>query len=692
MVGYTPAMRFDPLASPVLLCLLASAAGLGCQHDAPPPLAPHVEDVGSATATAGKVPTREPVATSLDRDTWNRLAVRANAPYFWKADANRNGVPDPEEVASLLFYGTGAFDGADATSIADLTLRLERLEKGTRGEDADADRLARVNGDLDAAAPTLVETDLRAASPGDRAFTAKMLQVAALVDRLYAQQKGVFGLAKDVAPGDDASLRLLARNWGPRCATPKFESDLACTAIRGVTKAPVDVYPAALQRDPKFCAMLEKAPDAAELLSPFTAVRAKAMGSGVHALEAVPYSVAYGETMRAVANALEEAAATLDDKDEEPQRAYLRAAAESFRTNDWNPADEAWARLNAQNSKWYVRVAPDEVYWEPCSHKAGFHLTFARINQGSLAWQEKLVPVRDEMEKALATRIGAPYAARKVTFHLPDFIDIVANAGDSRDPIGATIGQSLPNWGPIAAEGRGRTVAMSNLYTDPDSRAVRKEKAESLLTKEAMAFYGDDPAGTAGLVGTILHEATHNLGPSHAYVYGGKTDAQAFGGDLASMMEELKAQTGGLYYLAFAEKKGIVSPELAKQAALDGIVWAFGHVARGMWGEAGQRKAYGQLAAIQLGMLVDAGAIAWDPQAPAANGTDIGAFIVRFDKLPAAFDAMMKKVGTLKATNDKAGALTLAKKYVEGKAVPHAAIQERILRFPQPSFVYAVRL
>ena len=73
------------------------------------------------------------------------------------------------------------------------------------------------------------------------------------------------------------------------------------------------------------------------------------------------------------------------------------------------------------------------------------------------------------MEKALAELAGAPYKAREVSFKLPDFVDIALNAGDSRPPSGATIGQSLPNFGPVANEGRGRTVAMTNFYTDPDS-------------------------------------------------------------------------------------------------------------------------------------------------------------------------------------------------------------------------------
>ena len=62
---------------------------------------------------------------------------------------------------------------------------------------------------------------------------------------------------------------------------------------------------------------------------------------------------------------------------------------------------------------------------------------------------------------------------------------------------------------------------MSNLYTDPDSLKIRRAKAESLFTKDSMALYVDD--AQPGLLSTILHEATHNLGPSHEYtVTGGR--------------------------------------------------------------------------------------------------------------------------------------------------------------------------
>ena len=345
--------------------------------------------------------------------------------------------------------------------------------------------------------------------------------------------------------------------------------------------------------------------------------------------------------------------------------------------------------MTVKNSRWYVRVAPDEVYWDPCSHKAGFHLTFARINRESLAWQAKFDPFEQEMEQSLATRIGGPYKSRKVSFHLPDFVDVIVNAGNDREALGGATGQSLPNWGPVAASGRGRTVAMVNLFTDPDSVAIRRKQAESLLSKETMAAYDDssDPS----LLDTILHEATHNLGPGHEYKVGGKNDAQAFGGPLASMLEELKAQTGALYYLNFAVEKGLLGAEAARRSYVTSFASALGQISQGMYTETHAPKAYSQLAAVQVGFLLDEGAVTFDPAAPAADGS-VGAFTINFDKMPAAVDKMMKTVGHIKATADKKAALDLTARYVDGDRVPQKLVTERELKYPKQSLVYAVRL
>lgn len=594
----------------------------------------------------------KPAVQKIDRADFNRLAVRKNLPVFQAADGT---------ILPLLFYPPSSGDAA------------AEIAKAAKETITDP-RIQLVAKDLDQGRPTLVQTIV---APSERQFVDHMQRAAAIVDEIYDQQTGAAALA-DKLPADPESRSLFRRNRGVKCVAPATENDPTCSAIPGSPKQITGLYPADIQSAPDFCKQLEAKPNAKELLTPFTIVEGD---------KAVPYSEAYKEPMHAVAAELEAAAGTL--RDEPALVAYLRAAASSFRTNDWNPADEAWAAMNVDNSKWYVRAAPDEVYSDPCAHKAMFHLTFARINQGSKVWQGKLVPVQQEMEAAIAAKAGSPYAARKVTFHLPDFIDIVINAGDDRTPLGATIGESLPNWGPVANGGRGRTVAMVNLYLDPDSIAARRSQAESMLDAASMAGYTGKQ--DAQLLETILHEATHNLGPAHEYQVGGKTDEQVFGGPVAAVLEELKAQTGALFLLEFLRAKGIVPDDLARAAYADSIVWALGHVSQGMYTGTKTRKTYGNVAAIQIGFLIDHGALTWDPHATAANGRDQGALTIHPDKLVAACDEMMKTVAGIKARGDVKAATELFAKYVDaGTVVPHAIVAERFLRFPKASFVYSV--
>ena len=616
---------------------------------------------------------------------FNRFAVRQNLPLYWIADKDNDSDLDPDELATLLFYPPApAFlrDGAFTRDFDAAYAQIAAARDGVTDDVLSDDAMRRmlVVQDLDQGRPTLVLTTL---DDSERPFVSTMMKVASEVDALYEQMNGAGALASKL-PADPESRSMFRRNRGPKCVGPTTEGNPTCSAILGAPKPVFDVYPAELQADAKFCKTLEARADAKSLLSPFTVVRGTK-----DALKGVPYTEAYKDGFTKIAILLLQAASQLDVRKEGPLVAYLKAAAQAFQTNDWAPADEAWAKMNVDNSAWYVRVAPDEVYWEPCASKAGLHLTFARINQGSRAWQQKLVPVQQEMEDAIAKLAGAPYKAHPVTFHLPDFIDIVINAGDDRDPLGATIGQSLPNWGAVANEGRGRTIAMVNLWTDPDSVDARRAQAESLLDRGSMQPY----TGTLepGLLSTILHEVTHNLGPAHEYTVGGKKAGAIFGGPLASVMEELKAQSGALYLLEFLRQKQLITDELAQQSYADSVVWALGHISQGMYDGSGGRKTYSNVAAIQIGYLIDKGAIVWSKTATAANGSDKGALTIVWAKLVPAVNQMMKDVGGIKARGDKAAAEALAKKYVDGKVVPHAIIQERFRRQPRGSLVYSIR-
>lgn len=652
---------------------------------------------GSTTPAPETAPAPEPVAEEpapvvesvsydgLERAQFNQLAQRLNLPVYWLSDANENGVVDPAEVHALLFYPSSETYVADGAFTDAFKTAYKAMEAALANPPTDA-RVQLVVQDLEQGAPTLVYNDLREESEGVRKFVSHMAKVATLVDDIYAQQVGLAGVRDSIAQ-DAPSQSMARRNWGIHCKGPSTQNNEACSATTDASaKQTVGVYPAEMQgEDNAFCAELEKHADSKTLLDPFTVVKKDGEN-----LTAVPYHEAFAQQMKSIAAELKLAAEAMANENEAPLIAYLNAAAQGFLTNNWEPANEAWAAMNVKNSRFYVRVGPDEVYWEPCSRKAGFHLTFAKINPDSLAWQDKLTPLQADMEKVLQKLSRGAYKARNVSFHMPDFIDIIWNSGDDRNPFGATIGQSLPNWGPVAEEGRGRTVAMSNLYTDPDSIALQRKKAESLLTAESMANYSDDQ--TPGLLSTILHEATHNLGPASEYRYRGKTDDEAFGGPMASMLEELKSQNGALYYLQMMKERGAIDETLMKQSYVNSIVWALGHISGGMYTPGGQRKAYSQLAAVQVGFLMDAGVLEWKADATAANGTDQGAFEIHLDKFAAEAEKLMKKVLIIKAKNDRKGAEALAKRYVDGDTVPMAVIAERFRRFPKGTMVYSLDL
>jgi hypothetical protein len=629
--------------------------------------------------------------SDISRIDFNMRAADLFLPVFWREDANGNGALEPNELVVLTGYGEDSRETwLDASGRFTPEFRSAYNQMGERApqptDSSEQERLRLIHEELAQGRPTLVETDFTQASDAEKAFLTHMLSAAELIERIYAQQKGVFGMEADIPESDPASRMVFHRNQSPFCEAPKTENQEACSALAKKPARVVGLYPAELQGTKEFCATMQKARNSKALMDHFSVVVATDQPG---AFLAVPYNEAYSREMGAIARSLESASQALGD-DEAALKRYLTAAAASFRSNDWEPANEAWVAMNAQNSKWHVRVGPDEVYYDPCAWKAGFALQLARINPESLEWQQKLDPLKGEMEKTLGAMAGAPYKAREVNFKIPDFIDVVLNAGDQRSAHGATIGQSLPNWGRVAEAG-GRTVAMTNLYTDADSQTAQADLMSSAFCKNTNALATTTPRET--LISSVLHEAAHNLGPSHEYKVKGQEDDALFGGTLASTLEELKAQSSALYLTNWLAGKGMFTDEEVRKIQLRNIAWAFGHISRGMYTADDTPRNYSQLAAMQLGSLMQAGAVSWHADQPAANGKDQGCLEINFDALPKAIESLETTVLQIKASGNKKRAEELKAQFVDADdefAKTKAAITERWLRAPKASFVYAV--
>lgn len=667
----------------VLLALVA-----GCQkHDAAPP----------ATQTQAQPATPAPPKRDrVPRLRFNVVAAELFLPLFWSEDADHDQVLSPGELAVLWGFGSsaraewvkdGQFTPAFDAAYERIVKAAETSVAEAPADEAEKARRRLVVKELGQGRPTLVAHDFSSAGAEDRAILQHVMKAVELVEQLHLKQKGVFGMDAKIALDDTASRMMFWRNQGWGCEAPATMGDEQCRALAEKPADVVGVYPAALQADKEFCKVLEKK-GGKDFLDHFSVMVEK---DGQ--LVGVPYAEHYKAEMEAIAVELDAAAAAIQSPEEAAFKTYLTAAAKAFRDNKWSDADEAWSKMSVNNSKWYLRIGPDESYWEPCNQRAGFHASFARINTGSLEWQSKLDPIKDDMEKALAELAGKPYKARKVSFHLPDFLDIVVNAGDSRSASGATIGQSLPNWGPVANEGRGRTVVMVNLYTDADSVGALTEQAKSLLCTRTMGLFSGE--ASAMTMSTVLHEAAHNLGPAHEYKANGKTDDEAFGGPLAATMEELKAQTAALFYTDWLAERGVIDADTAARAHIRDLTWAFGHISRGMYTGTGEPKPYSQLASIQLGFLMKEKVIAWQAESMAANGKDKGCFEVEMPAYAPAAKKLMGVVAGVKARGDKKGAEALKAEFVDAKdelANLRLIIAERMLRSPKATFVYTLGL
>lgn len=654
------------------------------------PVVPLALALGVTAPAAAAEPLVPPYGLpALERGDFNRLAAEAGLPLFWRDDVMLPGTISPDELAVI---GDGKKDKFVAQKKAKkgeeppAPTFTKDFEKAYR-QMVELRRREAVARELAQGRPTLVETDLTAVLPEDQAIVKALAKVAALIDALHDKQLGADVAVKKVAKDDLASHSLIQRNHGPWCAAPLTKGDPFCNGAPDFPAQVTFSWPADEKVDQAWCEKIAAEPNGKDLTDPFTVVRKNKKGG----YEAQPYTKAYGKEMKAIAGALEATAKLVKDKGEEPFKAYLLAAAKAFRDNDWSAADEAWSAMSVENSKYYLRVAPDETYWDPCGVKAGFHMSFAFADKNAVEWKTKLTGVRADLEKAIADAIGAPYVAREVAFHLPEFINIILNAGDSRAPRGATIGQALPNFGKVAAESRGRTVAMANFYGDADSLADFDKRDQSLFSEATLKFASSDPAEDR--LGTVLHEAAHNLGPNGSYKVEGKGGDEIFGGKTDAILEELKAQTGALFFASFLGDKGLLANEDAvKRVWVAALSWCTGHIAQGMFDGEGRPQTYSVLSAIQFGELVDAGALTW-VEGPAGS-PDAGRFDIDFTKFRAAVAGLMKTVGRIKATGDVQAAKDLIAKHTspEGQAKIHAAdIATRVLRYPKAAFVYGFK-
>ena len=282
---------------------------------------------------------------------------------------------------------------------------------------------------------------------------------------------------------------------------------------------------------------------AIERLQPGLHETLKNLTADDNALYAVPYSVAYADTLSRVYVLLRDAGSTLRGTDPD-FAAYLENRARDMLSNDYESGDASWVtgqfgKLNAQIGSF--ETYDDELY----GTKSFYSLSVLIKNAAESQKLERAVADLQAIEDSL------PYARHKrVRSEIPVGVyEVIADFGQAR---GANTASILPNDVNHARK-YGRTILLRrNIMTNP----ARFETIKSAWNAAVAAPYRDDLTLDGGYHRTLWHEIGHYLGVA--------TDEQGRSLETAleqysDLMEELKSDLVSLFAAPALRDSGFYS-------------------------------------------------------------------------------------------------------------------------------------
>ena len=630
------------------------------------------------------------------RDVWNQVAEELGYGIRWAVDMG--------EVHEIDSYHDLTYTDADVQKFKinprtpfEMARRLQAaIDEVNRA--LETKRQASVAASYNEAVEIPVAVDFSDVRPEEKKMIRHLMVVSNLIDDLHYKQLGTYGYMTQIdwlRGIHPESAQLLERNDSPICSTPKSKDDSFCHALPNFEAQSFGIYPQNTEADAKFCEGLT-----AEGANPLLRDPMTVLVSGANGVYETAYFHEYWKAdVQAIATELEAAAKAIENVgDERALYEYLVAAAQSFRTGDWLESDYKWVALNMKNSKYAIRVGPDETYWDPCQNKAGFEFWFGPVNKIAASASEVYGPhlqaMHDELNRLTPHTDPTPVG----DVSIPDFVDIATFTGDAKYPTGGIAGQTLPNW---SYEHTGFHQWIMNYYmSSPVVQRQSRQVAEALLHPDTLAYFNPDPTSTDKNV--VAHELTHSLGigPVNQVV-----DAQtgeplfkdeldddgnpkpltvrdAMGGTLGSITEEVRGETGAIHWPNWKIKSGMETTVQERNGEyVTNLMWALKWASMDMLDQNGAPNTYAQVAAVQLAHLIREGALEYKD----------GKFKIHFDKYPEAVEKLLVKINTIKRHGDKAAAEALLEDATkgEGYASFHPdQVRAIVLSFPQKSFTF----
>ena len=487
-------------------------------------------------------------------------------------------------------------------------------------------------------APVDIEASLPEMPGHEPGTLAALIKAAQLMDGLYLDQVWagnpslLAALAADRTPEGQAQLHYFLINKGPWSRLDHDEAFVKPEYRVPDKPEQANFYPADATREEVeqwFASLSGEARTQATGF--FSLIRRDAAGR----LMAVPYSVAYRNTLLRAAEFLRQAA---DNTREASLKQYLQLRADAFLSNDYYASDVAWMELDAVIEP---TIGPYETYEDGWfGYKAAF---------------EAFVTIRDDAEtkrlSVYSSRLQGLENALPIDpkFRNPSLgalapirvVNVVFTAGDANRGV-QTAAFNLPNDDRVVREKGAKRVMLKNVQEAKFSKVLQPIAAVAVSAADRGKVSFD-----AFFTHILMHELMHGLGPHQVH---GTTGAVRIAlKDTYSALEEAKADISGLWALQKLADDGVIAPAIAQAMYSTFLASTFRSIRFGL------NEAHGKGIAIQLNYLLDQGAF--------AVGAD-GTFAVVEGKIRDAVASLTRDIMTLQATGDYAAAQELLKKYV----------------------------
>jgi hypothetical protein len=403
-----------------------------------------------------------------------------------------------------------------------------------------------------------------------------------------------------------------------------------------------DLYPRGLTRAQIEQYVREHPADKAAIYDPYTVV--KRVGTR---LTATPYRVEYKEFLEPMARALRDAAALSVDA---AFANFLRLRADALLSDDYYASDLAW--LDLKDPKVDVIFAPYETYLDDLlgvktSYGASILIRNEEESRKLAAFQRYVPDIQD------ALPLDAPDRPSKRGHLTPmEVMDAPFRAGDLRYGYQA-VADNLPNDPRIHQEKGTKKIFFKN-FMDARVKHVILPIAQRLMPPAQAA----QASGEGYLVGTLMHEICHGLGPAFARQNGKQVDIREAIGPAFSGREEAKADVVGMFGLKWLIDHGALPKEKLEEYYASYVAGIFRTL------RFGTGEAHGRAEMMEFNYLLENGAL--------SHGS--GRWTIAYEKMPSALAALAKTLLEIEAKGDRARAESWFAKYGKMPAELSAAL------------------